>query len=35
MAFNTDKNLYTVLFAALMVVVVGSILAYLASGLNP
>ncbi|MGA9238006.1 Na(+)-translocating NADH-quinone reductase subunit C [Robiginitalea sp.] len=35
MAFNTDKNLYTVLFAALMVVVVGSILAYLASGLKP
>jgi Na+-transporting NADH:ubiquinone oxidoreductase subunit C len=35
MAFNTDKNLYTVFFAALMVVVVGSILAYLASGLKP
>ncbi|MGB5190148.1 Na(+)-translocating NADH-quinone reductase subunit C [Robiginitalea sp.] len=35
MAFNTEKNLYTVLFAALMVVVVGSILAYLASGLKP
>lgn len=35
MAINTDKNLYTVLFAALMVVVVGSILAYLASGLKP
>ncbi|MGB5404292.1 Na(+)-translocating NADH-quinone reductase subunit C [Robiginitalea sp.] len=35
MAINTEKNLYTVLFAALMVVVVGSILAYLASGLKP
>jgi Na+-transporting NADH:ubiquinone oxidoreductase subunit C len=35
MAFNTEKNLYTVLFAALMVVVVGAILAYLASGLKP
>ncbi|MGB5652195.1 MAG: Na(+)-translocating NADH-quinone reductase subunit C [Robiginitalea sp.] len=35
MALNTEKNLYTVLFAALMVVVVGSILAYLASGLKP
>ncbi len=35
MAFNTEKNLYTVFFAALMVVVVGAILAYLASGLKP
>jgi Na+-transporting NADH:ubiquinone oxidoreductase subunit C len=35
MAVNTDKNVYTVLFATLMVVVVGSILAYLASGLKP
>jgi Na+-transporting NADH:ubiquinone oxidoreductase subunit C len=35
MAVNTDKNIYTVFFAALMVVVVGSILAYLASGLKP
>ena len=35
MAINTDKNLYTVFFAALMVVVVGSVLAYLASGLKP
>jgi Na+-transporting NADH:ubiquinone oxidoreductase subunit C len=34
MAINTDKNLYTVLFAAIMVVVVGSILAFLASGLS-
>ncbi|MEJ2162104.1 MAG: Na(+)-translocating NADH-quinone reductase subunit C [Robiginitalea sp.] len=35
MAMNTEKNVYTVLFATLMVVVVGSILAYLASGLKP
>lgn len=35
MAVNTDKNVYTVLFATLMVVVVGSILAYLATGLKP
>jgi Na+-transporting NADH:ubiquinone oxidoreductase subunit C len=35
MALNTEKNLYTVFFAALMVVVVGAILAYLASGLRP
>ncbi len=34
MAINTDKNLYTVIFAALMVVVVGSVLAFLASGLS-
>ena len=34
MAFNTDKNIYTVLFASLMVIVVGSILAFLASGLS-
>lgn len=34
MAINTDKNSYTVVFAALMVVVVGSILAYLASSLK-
>ncbi len=34
MAINTDKNVYTVVFAALMVVVVGSILAFVASGLN-
>lgn len=32
MAFNTDKNSYTVIFAAIMVVVVGSILAFMASG---
>ncbi len=35
MAINTEKNVYTVLFATLMVVVVGAILAYLASGLKP
>ncbi len=35
MAINTDKNVYTVLFAAVMVAVVGAILAYLASGLKP
>jgi Na+-transporting NADH:ubiquinone oxidoreductase subunit C len=35
MAINTDKNSYTVLFAAIMVVVVGSILAFLASYLRP
>lgn len=34
MAINTDKNSYTVIFAAIMVVVVGSILAFLASGLS-
>ncbi|MGC1516855.1 MAG: Na(+)-translocating NADH-quinone reductase subunit C [Maribacter sp.] len=35
MATNTDKNVYTVIFAGVMVVVVGSILAFLASGLRP
>ncbi len=35
MAVNTDKNIYTVLFATGMVIVVGSILAYLASALKP
>jgi Na+-transporting NADH:ubiquinone oxidoreductase subunit C len=35
MAVNTDKNSYTVIFAGLMVVVVGSILAFLASALRP
>lgn len=34
MAINTDKNVYTVVFAAVMVVVVGSVLAFLASGLK-
>ncbi len=35
MASNTDKNVYTVIFTAVMVVVVGSILAFLASALQP
>ncbi|MRI01468.1 Na(+)-translocating NADH-quinone reductase subunit C [Kriegella sp. EG-1] len=35
MAINTDKNSYTIIFATIMVVVVGSILAFLASGLRP
>ncbi|SFW68527.1 Na(+)-translocating NADH-quinone reductase subunit C [Cellulophaga fucicola] len=34
MAINTDKNSYTVLFAAIMVVVVGSVLAFTASSLS-
>lgn len=34
MAINTDKNSYTVIFAAIMVVVVGSLLALFASGLS-
>lgn len=34
MAINTDKNIYTVVFAAIMVVVVGSLLAFMASGLE-
>jgi Na+-transporting NADH:ubiquinone oxidoreductase subunit C len=34
MAFNKENNSYTVLFAAIMVVIVGSILAYLASALS-
>ncbi|TMU50851.1 Na(+)-translocating NADH-quinone reductase subunit C [Flagellimonas algicola] len=35
MAVNTDKNTYTVTFATLMVIIVGSLLAFLASGLRP
>jgi len=35
MAIDTEKNSYTVLFAVVMVIVVGSILAFLASGLRP
>jgi Na+-transporting NADH:ubiquinone oxidoreductase subunit C len=35
MAIDTDKNSYTIIFAAIMVVVVGSILAFLASYLRP
>ncbi|MGI9547693.1 MAG: Na(+)-translocating NADH-quinone reductase subunit C [Flavobacteriaceae bacterium] len=34
MALNTEKNLYTVLFSALMVIAVGSVLAFVASGLS-
>lgn len=35
MAFNTEKNTYTVLFAAVMVIVVGSLLAFVATALKP
>ncbi|WP_026775513.1 Na(+)-translocating NADH-quinone reductase subunit C [Polaribacter sp. Hel_I_88] len=35
MAVNTDKNTYTILFAIIMVVVVGSLLAFTASSLKP
>ncbi|UOB18360.1 Na(+)-translocating NADH-quinone reductase subunit C [Abyssalbus ytuae] len=35
MAINTEKNLYTVLFATGMVIVVGSLLAFVASSLKP
>ncbi len=35
MALNTEKNSYTVFFAVIMVVIVGSILAGFASGLKP
>ncbi|AKA35736.1 Na(+)-translocating NADH-quinone reductase subunit C [Flagellimonas lutaonensis] len=35
MAINTEKNTYTVIFATIMVAVVGSILAFLASSLRP
>ncbi|GGW23239.1 Na(+)-translocating NADH-quinone reductase subunit C [Arenibacter certesii] len=34
MAVNTEKNSYTVIFAAIMVVIVGSVLAFLASSLS-
>ena len=34
MAVNTEKNIYTVIFAAVMVVVVGSLLAFMATGLS-
>ncbi len=34
MALDTEKNVYTVFFSALMVVVVGSVLAFVASGLS-
>jgi len=35
MAINTDKNSYTIIFAIIMVIVVGSLLAGFASGLKP
>jgi Na+-transporting NADH:ubiquinone oxidoreductase subunit C len=35
MAINTDKNSYTILFAVIMVLVVGSLLAGFSSGLKP
>ncbi len=35
MAINTDKNSYTIVFAVIMVLVVGSLLAGFASGLKP
>ncbi|MBT8294616.1 MAG: Na(+)-translocating NADH-quinone reductase subunit C [Eudoraea sp.] len=34
MAFNKENNSYTIVFAAIMVIVVGSVLAYLASALS-
>jgi len=34
MAINTDSNGYTILFSVIMVVIVGSVLAFLASGLS-
>lgn len=34
MALNTEKNIYTVFFAAMMVIAVGSVLAFVASGLS-
>ncbi len=34
MAVDTEKNIYTVIFAVLMVVVVGSLLAFMATGLE-
>ena len=35
MAINTEKNSYTVVFAIIMVLVVGSLLAGLANGFKP
>lgn len=34
MAINTEKNVYTVFFAVVMVIIVGSVLAFLASALS-
>lgn len=35
MAINTEKNSYTVIFAAVMVIIVGALLAFVASSLKP
>lgn len=35
MAINTDKNIYTVIFSVIMVIVVGTVLAFLATSLKP
>ena len=35
MAMNTEKNSYTVIFAAVMVIIVGALLAFVASSLKP
>jgi Na+-transporting NADH:ubiquinone oxidoreductase subunit C len=35
MAINTDKSVYTIVFAAIMVVVVGAVLAFVSSSLSP
>ncbi|RYC50948.1 Na(+)-translocating NADH-quinone reductase subunit C [Flagellimonas olearia] len=35
MAMNTEKNSYTVIFAVIMVVIVGSVLAFMATALKP
>ncbi|WP_318344267.1 Na(+)-translocating NADH-quinone reductase subunit C [Flagellimonas baculiformis] len=35
MAINTEKNNYTVIFAVIMVIIVGSVLAFFATGLKP
>jgi len=34
MAFKTDKNSYTIVFAVIMVVIVGALLAFAANGLS-
>lgn len=35
MAIDTEKNSYTILFSVIMVVIVGSVLAFVATGLKP
>lgn len=35
MAINTEKNSYTVIFAVIMVIIVGSVLAFMSTGLKP